>query len=172
MSKLSKAIGLCGLRFFDIFPNNEGPILGKTAKAIRGFFGKLYLDECGVGVNIQRRTRFSSHCRLGDHSGIGEGSVLGLVTIGKDCMMGPECRIITQQHNFDRTDLPMRLQGKGEVKPVTIGDDVWIGARVTILPGVQIGTGAIVGACSVVTKNVPNYAVVAGNPARIIRMRK
>ncbi len=172
MSKLSKAIGLCGLRLFDILPNNEAPILGKVAKSIRAFFGKIYLDECGKDVNIQRRTRFSSRCHLGDHSGIGEGSVLGLTYIGKDCMMGPECRIITQQHNFDRTDLPMRLQGKGAIKPVVIRDDVWIGARVTILPGVEIGSGAIIGACSVVTKNVPDYAVVAGNPAKIIRMRK
>lgn len=58
-----------------------------------------------------------------------------------------------------------------EPRKVTIGNDVWIGQRVMIMPGVTIGDGSIVGAASVVTKDVPDYAIVAGNPARIIRYR-
>ena len=58
------------------------------------------------------------------------------------------------------------------LKPVVIGDDVWIGARVCILPGVTIGQGAVIGACAVVSKDVPAYSVAVGNPARVVKKRK
>ena len=58
-----------------------------------------------------------------------------------------------------------------KIKPVIIGDDVWIGGRVIILPGVTIGNGAIVGAGAVVTRDVPEYAIVGGVPAKVIKMR-
>ena len=69
-------------------------------------------------------------------------------------------------------DKPMRLQGPQPVKPVTIGNDVWIGSRVTILPGVTIGNGVVIGASAVVTKDVPDNAVVGGNPAKILKNSK
>jgi maltose O-acetyltransferase len=80
--------------------------------------------------------------------------------------------IISRHHKYSRTDLPMRDQGWEVVKPVMIGDDVWIGDRVIILPGVSIGSGAIIGAGAVVVKSVPDWAVVVGNPARVVRYRK
>jgi maltose O-acetyltransferase len=85
--------------------------------------------------------------------------------------MGPEVVIRTNNHRFDRTDIPMRIQGFSEEKPVFIGDDVWIGQRAIILPGVRVGDHAIVGAGAVVTKDVPKGAIVGGNPARVLRMR-
>lgn len=142
-------------------------------KRIRGFCGKLILSKCGKGVNIEKGATFPSCVELGDHSGIGVRALIsGKVIIGKDVMMGPDVCIYAQNHAFDRTDIPMNRQGFATEKPVVIGDDVWIGARVIILPGVHIGTGAVVGAGAVVTKDVPDYAVVGGNPARILRMRK
>ena len=66
----------------------------------------------------------------------------------------------------------MCKQGSTEERPVVIGNDVWIGGRVIILPGVKIGDGAIVGAGSVVTRDVSEYDIVAGNPARVIKNRK
>lgn len=73
--------------------------------------------------------------------------------------MGPDVMIFTQNHKNDRLDIPMMLQTDPK-RPVVIGDDVWIAARAIILPGVTIGKGSIIGAGAVVTKDVPEYAVV------------
>ena len=86
-------------------------------------------------------------------------------------MMGTDVNIITRNHRFDRTDIPMMEQGFEEERPVYIGNDVWIGDRVLILPGVHIGDGSIIAAGAVVTKDVPPYSIVAGVPARKIRDR-
>ena len=86
-------------------------------------------------------------------------------------MMGPEVQIYTRNHIFDRLDIPMIKQGLSEPKPVIIEDDVWIGARVVILPVVRIGTGSVIGACSVITKDVPPFAIAAGNPATVKKNR-
>ena len=85
--------------------------------------------------------------------------------------MGQDVIVYTTRHKDDRVDIPMREQGMAEVLPVTIGNDVWIGSRVIILPGVTIGDGCIIGAGAVVTKDVPPYSVVGGVPGRIIRKR-
>ena len=123
-------------------------------------------------MNIDTNAMIYRDLVLGDNSGIGRGSVIaGGVSIGKDVMMGPECYIYTRNHSFSSLDKPMRLQGYEKGRPVVIEDDVWIGARVTILPGVRVGKGAVIGAASVVTKDVPQYAVVGGNPAKILKFR-
>ena len=140
---------------------------------LRRFCGKLMLEHCGKNVNIEKNALFSHKVSLGDHSGIGvNAKIYGRCTIGNYVMMGEDCTIITRNHSFDRTDIPMMEQGFGEEKPVTIGNDVWIGDKVTVLPGVKIGNGCIIGAGSVVTHDLPDYSVSAGNPARVIRYRK
>jgi maltose O-acetyltransferase len=85
--------------------------------------------------------------------------------------MGPDVVIMTNTHAFERLDIPINQQGNLPLKPVVIGDDVWIGTRVVILPGINVGDKAVIGANSVVTKDVPSGAIVAGSPARNIRMR-
>jgi maltose O-acetyltransferase len=142
------------------------------SKYIRRFCGKLILEKCGKNVNIERNAIFSSRVELGDNSGIGiRASIEGKTIIGKNVMMGPECIIYTRNHAFDNRDLPMCEQGFQEEKPVFIGNDVWIGGRVIILPGVHIGDGVIIGAGAVVTKDVADYAIIGGNPAKVIRYR-
>ena len=168
---IKQIIGFVGLRICNILPAN-GAIINLGQQPIRGFFARLFFECCGKNVNIQKSISASHRCKIGDNSGIGKGSVLfGSVTIGDDVMMGTDCLIYTQNHEFSRTDCPMRLQGFQKEKPVVIGSDVWIGGRVTILPGVHIGNGVVVGAGAVVTKNVPDNVVVAGNPAVIIKTR-
>lgn len=142
-------------------------------KQIRAFCGKLILSKCGKDVNIEKGAAFPSSVELGDNSGIGiRAQINGKVMIGKNVMMGPDVCVYAINHAFNRVDIPMNFQGFAPEKPVVIEDDVWIGARVIILPGVHIGTGAVIGAGAVVTKEVPDYAVVGGNPASILKMRK
>jgi maltose O-acetyltransferase len=88
-------------------------------------------------------------------------------------MMAEEVLFLGGGHQFKRLDIPMGHQPSLPKSPLLIDDDVWIGARAMILPGCQhIGKGVIIGAGSVVTKDVPDYAIVGGNPARVIKYRK
>ncbi len=150
-----------------------------SKNSARGFFQKIryslvknYIEYCGKDVNIQPHSVIARRISIGNYSGVGKHSLIqGNVLIGNHVMMGPEVNIYTQNHNFTRCDIPMDQQGFAEEKGVIIEDDVWIGSRVTILPGVIIGKGSVVGASAVVTKSVAPYSVVAGNPARVVKMR-
>lgn len=172
MMQIRVLIGYFGLKLLNVLPSN-GSCVNLFQQEMRAYFGKLYLRKAGKKINIQRHTQFSHRCTLGDYSGIGEHSRLfGEVEIGKYVMMGTFCTVYTQNHAFSRTDIPMCFQGADVEKKVVIEDDVWIGGNVTILPGVHVHKGAIIGASAVVTKDVPEYAVVAGNPARVVKYRK
>ncbi len=151
-------------------PSYSGIRVGQTA--LRRFCGKLMLKHCGKHANIEHNAYFSPKVSLGDYSGIGvNAKIHGTCIIGDYVMMGEDCTIITRNHRFDRLDVPMMEQGFEEERPVTIGNDVWIGDKVTILPGVHIGNGCVIGAGSVVTRDVPDHAVAAGVPAKVIRFR-
>ena len=145
----------------------------KFAKAMRAFWAKRILAKSGNNINVERGAIFDPAVSVGNNSGIGINcEVYGPVSIGDDVMMGPECVIYTSGHKFDRTDVPIMLQGSTEKEPVVIGDDVWIGRRVMIMPGVKIGNGCIIGAGAVVTKDIPDYSVAGGVPAKIVKNRK
>lgn len=135
---------------------------------------KHILPELGEAVEIRQNVYFGRGERLflGDRSGIGRDALLGCdghIRIGRDVMIGPQLMIFTEEHNYEGGK-PIRGQGY-TVRDVTIGDGVWIGARVIITAGVTIGPGAVIGAGAVVTKDVPANAIVGGVPARIIKYR-
>ncbi len=143
------------------------------SRAFRQFCAKLILDECGEWVNIEKGVHFGDGLKIGNGSGIGaDSNVPSAVTIGENVMVGQELLVYTHNHCMDRTDIPMREQGMTQDIPVIIGDDVWIGSRVTILPGVHIGNGAVIGAGSVVTKDVPDFEIWGGNPAHFLKTRQ
>lgn len=146
----------------------------RLSKTIRYLLCKRIFSSCGINVNVEKGARFGSglNVAIGDNSGLGINSIIGKVKIGNDVMMGRDVIIMSISHKFDDCNVPMRLQGSEPEKEVIIGDDVWIGHRVIILPGVKIGKGSIIGAGAVVTTDVPSYAVVGGVPAKLIKLRK
>ena len=146
--------------------------IGKMSKKFREMCGKLILDKCGDNVNIYPKSLFSSSVELGNNADIGYlARINGKCIIEDNVIMGPEVLVYTRNHITDRTDIAIQYQGTGEERPVIIGRDSWICARAIILPGVKIGKGVVVAAGAVVSKDVPDYAVVAGNPAKVVKMR-
>jgi len=111
---------------------------------------------------------------IGNNVGIAQNcfiQVRGFVEIGDNVIMGPNVSIFSENHNSDDSDLPINMQGETR-KGVKIENGVWIGTRAVILDGVKIGKNSIVAAGSVVTKDVPEFAIVAGVPAKVIKLRK
>lgn len=93
------------------------------------------------------------------------------VIIGDYSMLAPEVFIIGGDHNFEKAGVPILFSGRGRITETNIGKDVWIGARSIILTGLKIGDGAIIAAGSVVTKDVPSFAIYGGVPAKFIKWR-
>jgi maltose O-acetyltransferase len=132
------------------------------------------LRSCGRNVNIEHGALINSGAEIdiGHNSGIGlDAYILGPLVIGSNVMMGPNCTLLGRNHATARTDVPMIMQQEPAAAAPVIEDDVWIGAGVTILPGRRIGAGSIVGAGAVVTRDVPPFSIVGGNPARLIGTR-
>lgn len=133
--------------------------------------------SCGRNVEIGKNCEISSMGKfeLGSHCWIGNNFYAkadGGITIGSGTIISRNCEIWTSNHNYDSDDLQCIPYDRRMInKPVVIGENCWLGSRVTIIPGVTIGEGVVVGAGSVVTKDIPDYAVVGGNPAKIIKYR-
>jgi acetyltransferase-like isoleucine patch superfamily enzyme len=133
----------------------DGVIVGRNAHFSVGEHGQLTI---GAGTAVQ------DMCRL-----------LGNVAIGKGCIFAPNVFVSSGNHTFDALPhLPIKEQERvapARSRPVRLFDDCWLGINVVVTPGVTIGRGCVVGANSVVTRDLPPYSVAAGNPARIFRSR-
>ena len=173
MKKIARAVGYVLYYFIARHLPCSGLPYAPGARAFRGLCARMMLDRCGKGVNIEHGAFFASGAgiTLGDHAGIGlDCRVAGPLVIGDDVMMAPRVTIVTQNHEVSDLSKPMRLQTAPK-KQVVIGNDVWIGTNAVIMPGITVGDHVIIGAGAVVTKDVPDYAVVGGIPARIIKFR-
>lgn len=177
--------------FFSLLP-------GKIGRLIRRYYFGLRLNKSGPRLSIGRFVEFSSpqNISLGNEIYIVDGAVLradeGQITIGNkfalngnariiaDCdgkiiignsvMVGPNAIIRASNHKSESAAVDIWLQGQTG-GTIIIGDDVWIAANVVILPEVRIGSHSIIAAGAVVTKDVPEYSIVAGVPARVISRR-
>jgi putative colanic acid biosynthesis acetyltransferase WcaF len=117
-------------------------------------------------VHQRARIQIPWNLTLHDRSCLGDRAnlyTLGEIEIGARAIVAQEAYLCTGTHDLTVAHVPL------QVAKITVGDDTFVGARAFVLPGISIGTGAIIGACSVVTKNVPAKTLVAGNPARCIR---
>ena len=119
-------------------------------------------------VHQRARVQVPWRLTLHDRACLGDGAVaysLGPIELGARCTVAQEAYLCAGTHDFADPDLPL------QTAPIVIGEDVFVGARAFVLPGVTVGARAVVGAASVVTRDVPPGAMVAGNPARFLRQR-
>lgn len=158
------------MKLFNLFYKNINKIKIKRLKKRLIYCGeKVYIHYSTKiyspnQVSIGNNCHFQMDCKL-----FGDG---GGIEIGDGTIFSHEIQIFARNHNYDSDDLRLLPYDERDIsKKVKIGRYVWIGARSTIVPGVTIGDGAVVGAGSVVTKDVPKYAVVGGNPAKILKYR-
>lgn len=149
-----------------LFRLSPRPCFGWRRLILRCFGAKV-----GVNVNVYPSTiiYFPWNLTVGDWSAIGEGALiynLGHVTIGQRATISHRAHLCAGTHDYTRKELPLLKP------PIEIGDEAWICADAFVGPDVKIGTGAVVGACAVVMKNVQSWTVVAGNPARVVKQRE
>jgi acetyltransferase-like isoleucine patch superfamily enzyme len=123
-----------------------------------GYYGR----DIGVGLRVGNRSNIGANCYIGCSGGI---------EIGENVMMSPGVSLFAENHNFVRTDIPMKDQGVTR-KMIVIEDDCWLASGSTILAGVRVGRGSVVAAGAVVTSDVPPYAIAGGVPAKVIGWRK
>ena len=133
--------------------------------------------KIGESTSISAGAIIQGQVDIGSNSSVQAYAILvgygepGSITIGNGVRIAPQAMLIAANHVFSDSKTPIYLQGM-EPMPIVIEDDVWLGGRVIVTAGVRIGRGCVVGAGSVVTKNLPPWSVAVGAPARIIRYRK
>ncbi len=139
----------------------------RAADAKRLGDGCFYLDRIvwlnGDKIELGDRVGFNYGCYVNGFSGL---------VIGDDVNFGPYTMIHTADHETADTERPISQQGWKESPPVRIGSDCWVGMGVSILAGVQIGEGCVIGAGGVVTKDLEPYSVAVGNPAKPVKSRR
>lgn len=132
--------------------------------------------KIGRDVHVKASSRFwapRQKCIIGNHVGIGYYCVFNTdLEIGNHVLIAAHVGIISRDaHSYDEVGVSMYSSRRNDAAGVLIEDDVWIGHGAIILSGVTVGRGAVVAAGAVVTKDVPRYSIVAGNPARVVKMR-
>ncbi len=188
-----------GLKLLFYFKNPKGALLGRsvrffnTPKIQFGSFLKLgervYMSALGkqgisLGNNVSIgdfsriivSTSFDhlgEYIKIGNNVGIGEFAYLGGaggLEIGDDCIVGQYLSCHPENHHADQPNIPIRMQGVYR-KGISIGSNCWIGSKVTILDGVQIGSGCVIAAGSVVTKSFEPNSIIGGVPAKLLKSR-
>lgn len=142
------------------WPQNQWfPLAGKA----RVLFARRICAEVGDNIVIDRNATFSSKVHMGDYARIGKDCELhGEVHLGNHILMAPECVFYTVNHAYGLFGTPMDSQGDTPMEAIYVGNDVWLGRRVMVMPGVRIGDGSVIAAGAVVTKDIPEYSIAGG----------
>lgn len=138
----------------------------KREKILKELLPNMQKD---VSILAPFYTDYGYNCIIGEKTFINHNAYLmdgATITIGKNCFIGPNCGMYTANHPLIAEE---RNKGLEKALSITIEDDVWIGADVTILSGVKIGKGSVIGAKSVVTKDIPSGVIAIGNPCSVVR---
>ena len=142
------------------FPARGGPISLGDSTIVRA--GAMLLPG-GGSIHVGAHVTVNQYVVL-----YGEGGI----RIGDDVMIASHTALFAGNHHFDRIDIPMRLQGTSSRGSITIEDDVWVGSHCVILDGVTIGTGSVIAAGAVVSKDVEPYSIIAGVPGKCVGNRR
>ena len=182
----------------EVFEGLLGKLPGRSGRLVRRLYYRARFASCGPTVSIGEHPEIAcpENIRVGDRVYADRGLVLracgggavvvgddvtvngnvriiadgGRIEIGSKVMIGPNVVMRPTDHGFERSDLPIKEQ-HNTVGEVVIGSDVWIAANVVLLRGARVGDHAVVGAGSVVNSEIPEWAIAAGVPARVIRYR-
>lgn len=144
--------------------SSEGLVFGDNVTLSRGVMirpSSYYGGDYGAGLIM------GSKSSIGPYGYVG---CSGKIVIGNNVMFGPKCSLFAENHVFSDTKSTIKSQGVRQ-KGITIGDDCWIGSNTTILDGVSLGKGVVIGAGSIVTHDIPDGAIAMGVPARVVKFR-
>ena len=181
LTRISKTMRSIYLFFYYFIarhlPKSTVPIIGKLSLRFRNLCAKHLFGGSCDGLVVEQGAYFGNGRSfiIGQNVGIGKDfcSHNRTVTFEGNVLMGESVLFLGGGHGHDRTDIPMSEQASLPPTPLVVHRDVWFGSRCIILPGCkEIGQGVIIGAGAVVTHDVPDYAVVGGNPAKILKIRK
>lgn len=154
-----------------VFVTNDYNASYGEPQEVREILLRKFLKQVGVNVHFEPgfRCEFGFNISIGDHFFANFDCIMldgNLITIGRNVLFGPRVGLYTANHALDAAE---RIAGGCYARPITIGDNVWVGAGVHIMGGVSIGQNTIIGAGSVVTKNIPDNVIAAGVPCKVIR---
>ena len=155
-------------------PNSYLPVVGKICNWIRVRCVHHIFAKCGHIRTINRKVNFHRgvFVEMGDESGIGaDVDIPEDIIIGNHVMISRNVFILNRNHRYDKLEIPINDQGFYEAKQTVIEDDVWIGLRCILTPGRTVRKGSIIAMGSVLTKDFPEYSVVGGNPAKLLKTR-
>lgn len=166
----SRIFFLIYILFFKQTPEDYRPYALFFPK-VRSFLVRKYLKKCGHKPRVKKGAEMSPNSTLGNYSELGTNCLIQAnVHIGNHVIMGPDVKVYSRNHKYDSLEIPIQAQGKNYFETF-IGNDVWLGANVIVTAGCTIGNHVIIAAGAVVTKDIPDFAIVGGVPAKILKYR-
>ena len=162
---IKKRLALFAYNYFIKHMPENSSVFNLGQSKLRQWCVSKICKSAGSDLYIDKGVNFTFGLKIGNHSGVGSnGHVCGEITIGDNVLIAPDVIMYTINHRFRDASKTIISQGSLPEEPIIIGNDVWIGRRVMIMPGVHIGDGAVIGAGSVVAKDIPPYTIAVGSP--------